>query len=285
MSRRRHDRMEIDQEGSDNDGEFIVSQSGKVVKDISYSDVEEMADEVNKAEGNAQEVYDKHHDKINTLYAMVKESINTSRRCELEALDDNQENVMDSGKNMVDERKEILEKYQELDEKNLSDTGELKGTLRYLVGIDRKDLVLRGVDENDEDAVAFYEENLKSDKTTESDKESAVSLVTHNPLDPKSSDKTENTVEGSSKISESADKRSKDSSEEETADKRPPLDSSEEETAHKRPRLDSSEEESSRKRPRQDSSDVESEGVSEERSDVESEAADIVEPLDPFDIF
>ena len=90
---------------------------------------------------------------------------------------------------------------------------------------------LRGLDESNEEAVEDYEGQLKDAKTDECDNNSVASLDTHYPLDQTSSNKSEDPLEGPSKISESNNKR---------------------------PREDSSQEESSEKRPRQDSSDVES---------------------------
>jgi len=68
--------------------DFVTSQSGRIVRDLDVKDVERMAEEIHKAKkNNAQEIYDAFHDEINTVYAIVKESINVERRDELNMLD------------------------------------------------------------------------------------------------------------------------------------------------------------------------------------------------------
>lgn len=226
-NKKQHDNKDKANEESLTISDFVTSTSGKVYKDIDVEDVKEMAKFVNEAEANHQEAYDAFHDEINTVYAIVKESIGMDRSIEVRAL--REKSRADQNIDFEEENKKILEKYAQLDESNLSSNGILKGELRH--SVTRNDVVLRGMDETNEDSVYAYEDELKSVENVEkSDKESVTSLETHNPIDQISSKKLEEPLESTSKISDG-----------------------------KRPVEYSSEEESSNKRFKQDSSDISSE--------------------------
>lgn len=205
-----------------------------------------MAEQIDKATSNRQELYDLYHNEINTVYALVKEGINTDRRGELSSLE--QHNRGKAIPNVEQEKEQIVDKYKELDEENLRNCGELKGELRSLVN--REGLELRGVDETSEDAVTVYEESLKYVKKEE-DNESVASLETHDPLDQTSSNRKAENREGPSKTSDTGKtptNKGENNEGDSSIDKKRSRD------------VDSNEEESSKKRLTQKESD-ESKGL------------------------
>lgn len=158
--------------------DFVTSKSGTIYPNVNTENIREMVDLIKIANKKAaQGLYDDLNDELNTVYAIIKENINSDRRRKLDMLEENKR--VNDDINIEEEKKQIEDRYKELNEDNLRNVGRLKGELRGpLLG---GDIELRGMDENDKDSVELFEEALKSVKTD--DKNSVSSLDTHNPLD------------------------------------------------------------------------------------------------------
>ena len=176
----RHDKEEafLNQNKDVESNIFLSSKSGKLVRDLTSSDVEYMAESINKLEGDAQGAYDTCHDQINTAYAVVKESILDDKAVEMNHLE---ARLSDQDK-LAKEKQKVEDKYRELEQENLAESNRFKGELR--AGVTRQDVKLRGMDESNKESVDLYESELKQTYTKGASGGSSVtSLETHNPLD------------------------------------------------------------------------------------------------------
>lgn len=258
-------------EESSKSSKFIKSDSGQLVRDISVADITHATEKIDMIDDKkkAQETYDDVHDKINIAYVVTKDRIIKEKDDEVNSL---KEKLNFYGKYSKEERiiveeeyekgrKIIEEKYQEQQVENLNYSSSLKGDLRANIG--RDDLILRGLDETNEESVENFEEELEryknnpssnnpssndsssnnssSNNSSSNDSSDKGSLYTHADPQKLPSDSFDNYGEGSSKTNDLGKKRYLD-------------DSSQEENLSKQET--SSKQEPDAKRIKQDSSDI-----------------------------
>ena len=124
-----HDERENYHKRCINSSDFVTSKSGTIHLDVNTENIREMVDVIKMVEKKeAQRLYDDLNDELNTVYGIVKETINTDRRIELNMLEENKR--VNDDINIEEEKKQIEDRYKELNEYNLRNVGRLKGELR-----------------------------------------------------------------------------------------------------------------------------------------------------------